>query len=201
MSADSTDVEVSSGSESDAAQSRSVQLSMAELSAGVFSIILWFFLFSGGLLVSTQPHRDVIQNSNGNEVPFRSWFIVIAFWTVTNVGLLSCVSAYLGALGKRARFTHQTDQMHSPIDATRDHHDLLWTYYLSAVLRGFGVYTLLLGGLLVLATSSLVTSTQGDYMRLAPTLSIISFYAGYDPSVFSGLLEKVNSFLKTKSNR
>lgn len=182
----------------EAAQRQPVELSAAELSVGCVAIAVWFCLFAGGALVNTGPYRTAIQNPQGLASGLSAWLVVLAFWTVTNVGILSCVSAFLGALGRRTRFTQQTDSRRPVIDATDDDPERLATYYLSSVLRGFGVYTIILGGILVLATSALTAADQSEYLRLAPTVSIISFYAGWDPKVFSGLLGRVNAFLNTK---
>ena len=121
--------------------------------------------------------------------------VVLAFWTITNVGILSCVAAFLGALGRRTRFTSRTDELQAAIDDTHPDNHGLATYYVSAIMRGFGVYALVLAGLLVLATNSLTSPDQESYMRLAPIVSIISFYAGYDPSIFAGLLDRVKAVL------
>ncbi len=166
---------------------------------GIAALATWFGLFAGGLLVGTETYRNQIMSPDGVASAFTTWLIVLSFWTITNIGLLACVSSYLGAFGRRARF------IAAPPDGTvREDLDInlsftaLWTYYASAVMRGFGVYTLSLAGLLVLATQSLLTPSQEDYLRFAPLLSIISFYGGYDSTVFAGLLGRVKSLVDTK---
>jgi len=173
---------------------RPIQLAVRELGLGILALIIWFALFTGGILVPTQPYRDAIINPTGLASVFASWLMVCSFWTITNIGILAIVASLLGAVGRRTRFTTRTDPMQFAISAS--HPNGIATYYLSAAMRGFGVYSLVLGGLLVLATESLVSPTQDSYMRLAPTVSIISFYAGYDPGIFAGLLDRVKSFLQ-----
>jgi len=176
-----------------------IELSIQELSIGFIALALWFGLFAGGILMPTGPFRNAIAGSTQASTLYLvlSWLVVCAFWTITNIGILSCVSSFLGALGGRTNFTHRADSEQSQFDGPRSHTQSLTTYYLSAILRGFGVYSLTLAGLLVFATESLIDPTQAAYMRLAPTLSILSFYAGYDPNFFSGLLDQVKSFMKS----
>jgi hypothetical protein len=73
-------------------------------------------------------------------------------------------------------------------------------FFAAAVMRGFGVYTLSLSGLLLLATDTLVKPDQETYLKLAPTISIISFYAGFNPQVFGIMLERVNKYMRAEPN-
>ncbi len=66
-------------------------------------------------------------------------------------------------------------------------------------MRGFGVFVLILSGLLVLATDSLISPNQGQYVRLAGMVSVISFYAGYDPVALAELLKRIEQFLRSSS--
>ena len=177
-------------------QPTSLQISPRELALGLVAMFVWFGLFSGGILVSTQPYREALQNSELSVTMFRVWFFVFLFWTVTNIGILSCVASFLGALGRRTRFTLRMDVPKADVNSDQKDPHGVATYYTSAIMRGFGIYMLMLAGILVLATEALIAPTQSEYMRLAPTASIISFYAGFDPSIFASLLSRVESFLQ-----
>ncbi|QEF98775.1 hypothetical protein Mal15_28310 [Stieleria maiorica] len=174
-----------------------IRIAIGELILGLLGLTCWFCLFTGGILVGTQPFRETLQTPTALTPVLASWFVVCAFWTVTNVGLLACVASFLGALGRRTRFTLMSDQPRAAIDGGHPPLLSISTYYVSAIMRGFGIYALVLAGILVLATESLVSPTQAAYMRLAPLVSIISFYAGFDPNMFASLLDRVKSFLET----
>jgi hypothetical protein len=178
-----------------------VSVSTKELLVGLLALVLWFGLFSGGILIGTEPYRAALENPSEVGVTVVGWFLVCVFWTITNIGLLACVAAFLGALGRRTRFTLRTDLAWAAYQYTLPEFTGVGTYYVSAIMRGFGIYVLVLAGLLVLATESLASPTQEAYMRLAPTVSIISFYAGFDPSMFAGLLDRVKSFLQTNNDK
>lgn len=182
-------------------EERPVQLVKRELISGLTVLAFWFCLFLGGILIGTEPHRERLQNPTGGAGMIWSWIVICAFWTITNLGLLSCVSAFLGALGKRTRFTSHNDPLNSTIVTADPNLRGLDTYYMSAVMRGFGVYILSLGGLLIMATESLLDPSQAGYVRLAPAMSIVSFYAGYDPSIFEGLLHRVNLFMQSGNQK
>ncbi len=173
-------------------------LSQSELLLGLVAILAWFGVFIGGSIISTEPYRRNLENFDSVGSTIGNALVICTFWTITNVGVLSCVASLLGALGGRSQFTIQTELHDALTEAPYPKFDrVLATYYVSAIMRGFGIYVLVLAGLLVLATESLVSPTQASYVRLAPTISIISFYAGYDPSLFAGLLGRVRSFVNT----
>ena len=48
-------------------------------------------------------------------------------------------------------------------------------------------------------TDALISPDQATYIRIAPMMSIISFYVGYDPTLFAALLDRVRKFLDTGS--
>lgn len=183
-----------------AEQQAATPISARELVLGLVALLVWFGLFSGGILVGTGPYREALQAPTEIAPTIGSWLVVCAFWTVTNIGVLACVAAFLGAVGRRTRFTSRTDLEQSAPGSRPDLNGVA-TYYLSAVMRGFGIYTLVLAGLLILATESLASPTQAAYMRLAPTVSIISFYVGYDPSMFAQMLDRVKGFLQTSNQQ
>jgi len=173
------------------------QLSALELIGGLVALTCWFGFFSGGILVSTEQYRVAIASPTASMTFFANWLMVLSFWTITNIGILACIAAFLGALGRRTQFTVQTASLLTEVDKTILNKHSLATYYVSAVMRGFGTYSLMLAGLLVLATEALISPSQAEYMRLAPTVSIVSFYAGYDPSLFAGLLSRVKGFVNS----
>jgi hypothetical protein len=101
----------------------------------------------------------------------------------------------IGALGRRTRFASRPSAANPGLGDVTDN---VIVHYASALIRGFGVYALVLAGLLVVATDMMIKPDQGGYVRLAGLISVISFYAGYDPEMFAGFLERVKRFLESK---
>jgi hypothetical protein len=174
-----------------------VHVSGVELTLGGFALLSWFVVFAGGILIPTEPYRELLAKGNESLPLLGSAVLVLMFWTVTNVGILCCISAFLGALGRRTRFAVKAQA--GPSDGYVD----LWpappapmaAHYASAVIRGFMIYGIVMAGLLVLATETFTNTTQGGYFRLASTVSVLSFYAGYDPELFAGVLDRVKTLL------
>jgi len=64
--------------------------------------------------------------------------------------------------------------------------------YLSATLRGFFLYVLVVSGLLVLTNDIAVKETQfTQYVRLAGFVSGLAFVIGYDPNLIYVLMSKM----------
>ena len=165
-----------------------------ELAIGTGALLAWFILFLGGSLIDTTPYRSQL---SGDQAGLLAWGVVGSFWTITNVGLLACCAATLGATGKRTRFTTKVVIRSEAIHVSQPLKDV-FIYYASALMRGFGIYMLVFAGLLVLATETLEAPTQTKYLRLAATLSVMSFYAGYDPETFGSLFGRVRRMFENE---
>ena len=170
-------------------------VSWPELGFGLAAVLEWFGLFAGGVLVGTTKYIE--EMATGVEWSQHLWnsLMVLLFWTITNVGILSCLAAMIGALGRRTRFASRPSP--AALGQARETDDVT-VHYASALIRGFGVYALVLAGLLVVATDAMVKPDQGGYVRLAGLISVISFYAGYDPEMFAGFLDRVKRFIESK---
>ncbi|MCA9007179.1 MAG: hypothetical protein KDA70_18035 [Planctomycetaceae bacterium] len=176
------------------------------LAAG--AICVWFILFTGGTLIGTAKYISALIGESSNIGLFESSLYVLFFWTITNIGLISLVSSILGAFSQRVRFVNKlyenasvTVPQHLPtIEINNgERKEAFSVHYSSAAMRGFGVYVLVLSGLLVLATDVLINPSQSQYVRLAGMVSVISFYAGYEPEMLGGLLMRVKGLLSIKS--
>jgi len=184
-----------------------------EIIAGLSALAAWFVLFAGAILINTQDFRDaftgvdkspaattrpsissIMPKPHGTTVLNFVYcaLVILAFWTVTNVGLLSCLAAFIGALGRRTQFAISASSLEPYSDALPAEIRL---HYIAAVIRGFSIYTLVMAGLLVLATEAFVKTDPGGYLRLAGMVTVISFYVGYDPTLFAGLLGRVKQLM------
>lgn len=173
-------------------------LTVPEIVAAVLALGLWFVLFGGGSLLGTGVYRAQLAAPLAWQLKIKPMLVCLCFWTTSNLGLLSCLSSFLGAVGYRCRFTQALNADCEVQDATEDVKSLLVTSYLAAVMRGFGVYTLSLAGLLLVATEALTAPDQVSYLRLAPLVSIVGFYSGFNPQTFAGLLGRVQKLLRTE---
>lgn len=147
-------------------------------------VTLWALIFVLGIVVDSQALRGVVaKDFAAGHVDLETLsaiVFVMVCYTVPNIALLCICASVLGSIGRSARLAMEKDQ--DPRDEVSP--------YLSAVIRGFFIYLVVLSGLLVLDGNPLSSPDAGHYFRLAGLLSLLSFVASYNPGVFSGLLTR-----------
>ena len=146
--------------------------------------VVWFALFTGGVIIDTTPHRASLlefTTLGGWEI-VQSIGMVILFYTPANLAFLCVLAGMLGAVG---------DQIHlvpgSGHSGTRDQSVVL----LSAIVRGFAVYVVLISGVLLITFDPISAPTQAGYVRLAGLVSGFSFVMSYNPAIFARVLQRV----------
>jgi len=174
-----------------------IPLTRIEFLSAVLALSLWFLFFSGGSLLGTVTYRNQLASPIAWNHKIKPLVVCLFFWTTSNLGILSCLAAFLGAVGYRSGFTTTLDSKCSTQKPTAAMRSMLLTWYLAAVMRGFGVYTLSTAGLILVATDAVTDAGQETYLRLAPLISIVSFYSGFNPRTFGGLLDRVQKILRT----
>src|SRR5262245_57099414 len=75
-----------------------------ELLVSTGALLAWFALFAGGTLIATKPYIDALGSVANPLYMTGNWCVIVLFWTITNVGILSMLAAILGAFGQRTRF-------------------------------------------------------------------------------------------------
>lgn len=72
--------------------------------------------------------------------------------------------------------------------------------YVSAVIRGFFVFLVLLSGVLILLEKLFDSPTQEQYLRLAGFVSLLSFLVGYNPHLFARLLKRIADLVEGQAS-
>jgi hypothetical protein len=148
---------------------------------------------------STQPSSSAsITGTRVNTPPARTdlsrWtlvqymLIIVGAFTISNLWFLCIFCGFLGCMTRRWSTPFEPSDLsrgqltRQEIDAIKD----LWRSYTTAVLRGFLAYLLIVAGyLFVVPENSLAQLTQGQYARLAGSVSAFAFLVGYEPrSIF-----------------
>ncbi len=169
-----------------------IPLDFTEGLVGLIVLLMWILMFASGIVIPTATYREILgQKDIGFGAAMGALFYVVTCYTVTNVALLACFSGFLGGLARRAKIAGNEPNEKSP-----ESHD-----YLTAVMRGFFIYLVLLSGLILLTTQAITSPTQDQYIRLAGTISVMAFIAGYDPEVFSRILMKVSDVAQGQGSR
>jgi hypothetical protein len=181
---------------------------LKEMLFGILMFVFWTGFFSLGAFVPTKEARQALIGSGPPSL--ASWLengaVAICCYTLTNILFLSCFASMLGCMMCRWRVRNEAvpkqvqalDLMPRAYSPER--------LYLSAFLRGFFLYLLVVSGLLVVSNEGAVQDTTfSQYIRLAGFISAFSFAAGYDPSIIYRLISRIsdvaNSPLANKSRR
>ena len=142
---------------------------------GVVSFILWLITFLPGLTINSQPYRDAILLG---DISFESILMVLLAYTITNVAILCALSGIIGAAAKtlleKSDSSSKNDVWSNPIS--------------SGVVRGFFVYLLFLAGVYAATPDPFGTTTPGQYVRMAGTVSVLSFIVNYEPNLFKSII-------------
>ncbi|HUE97287.1 MAG TPA: hypothetical protein VMN39_11540, partial [Longimicrobiaceae bacterium] len=180
-------------------------MSIFERLSALLVFALWLGIFAGGIIVDTRPYRVAISSggvtaleapateeaagaaatasptATAPNVPglLESWIVVLLWFLPLNLALLCTAAGVLGAYGNRANL-HDDETRRPPADVSNP--------YISALLRGFFVYLIMISGLLLLDDAPFSNPTPGQYIRLAGLMSLFSFVVNYNPTVFSRLL-------------
>lgn len=143
---------------------------MLEKIIGIIVLCFWLILYTGGIVIGTQSYRDIINQGTDNTILLiKSWFIVICFYTLSNVAMLCCLASIIGGI-------------------CSGNNDIS---FLKLATNGLFIYLILISGLLLLGTSPFENLAQAQYTRLAGTSSLFSFMIGYNPKMLSRLISKI----------
>lgn len=176
------------------------KLRLSECALAILFFGLWLNLFAGGILFDTRPSRCLIsaegvraleKETDYNHTPCqpfakvtKTMFVVasgkVLLWFLpVNVALICASASLLGAFGNRANLSD---------DASPRPSQDISNPYISAMLRGFFVYLIMISGLLLLDVNPFADPSPGQYIRLAGFLSLFGFILSYQPRLFRQMI-------------
>jgi hypothetical protein len=144
---------------------------------GFVCVIMWLLIFLPGLTINSSPFRQEILEGT---VTFQNFTTVLITYTITNVALLCCLAGVVGAATKRI-----TTKSSNEKKATEK--PLVNAIFLGFT-RGFSVYLLLLAGVYAATPDPFAMPTPEQYVRMAGTLSLMSFTVNYEPDLFQTIV-------------
>jgi len=167
-----------------------------ELAFGFCIFCLWIGFFGAGIFVPTATLRGRLWSgaTDGIGDALGCGLVVVCCYTLTNILFLSCFAALLGCMMCRWLVRDERRGLADPQKATAAARPPYSPerIYLSAFLRGFFLYLLVLSGLMVVsAEPALVDTRFSQYIRTAGFVSVLSFAAGYDPNLIYKLIGRV----------
>lgn len=187
-------------------KNEAIGLNLPRKMVAFMAILIWISIFIGGILVNSEPYRQIISNytftpintetldtNAGEGTPnfFIALLVVALCYTPSNLILLCMCSGLLGALSRIAKL-HIKDATEDEIPS--DKIDPL----MSGILRGLFVYFLAISGILLINDTPITSPGQAEYVRLAGILSILSFLLSYNPSRFQSFIAKSADTIQAK---
>jgi hypothetical protein len=160
--------------------------------AGV--LLMWTVLLAIGMFIASQPYRDALTRAQPRFADYAfAWFMAFLSYTFTNLAVLSGLASMAGA-GAR----HVETQL-----AGGERIANLRALYTSAAVRGFFVYLIALSGLMFLAEGLFtnIAKSPDIYIRLAGSISVLSFMLGFNPEMFARFLERIARLLEDQGSR
>jgi hypothetical protein len=161
-----------------------------EIAVVAGALLAWGLLFVAGFVINSGPFRDALTSGavlTGLQ-RLKYWFIILTTFTLTNVAILCCLAAVIGAAGRRLRLG-LTDDDFGRLDETPN-------LYAAAVVAGFFVYLVAISGVLVLVEQPFSALSPDRYTRLAGLISLLSFLAGYSPKMLAQFLGRIAEMIE-----
>ncbi|MGC1275854.1 MAG: hypothetical protein WBC44_19280 [Planctomycetaceae bacterium] len=175
--------------------SSSYPVTTAEIAFGVIAVAAWLLFFTSGTVIGTADDREFLDSGDAESMveTLAALFTVLTCYTITNVAFLAGLAAVAGEFSSRSRVSSLASAWTPPAGAPQLR-DVL-ACYSAAAMRGFVIYLMFIAGLLLVTTEAITTPDQGQYVRLAGTISVLSFVAGYDSEMFRRALDRVVSLM------
>jgi hypothetical protein len=162
---------------------------------GSCGVVLWILLFGLGMIIDSAPYRESLR-TNFN---FPQFIMTILTFTPTNIAMLCLVSSFTGGCASlliisKAEKVLGLDKQ--PNRLKTNSHVYMSENPFSSMLRGIVVFFAFLAGVFVTSSTALVSPTAQAYTQAAGVVSLLSFFVGYDPTMFRTLVsvgEKLES--------
>jgi hypothetical protein len=183
------------------AQKFADELSPKETLVCVLLFVLWVALFAIG---ATVPAKDLIKQLRASNFLFYLPAITIAY-AYSNIAFLALLSGALGGFLSRLSLNSYADAIGTTVQGLLKDADIANSRSISyqveppiaSAIRSFAVYLLYIAGIAIVVpgasgpTEALAVD-GAQYIRIAGLISAVSFAVGYDPTIFSGLLARLN---------
>jgi hypothetical protein len=154
---------------------------------GSCGVVLWILLFGLGMIIDSAPYRESLR-TNFN---FPQFIMTILTFTPTNIAMLCLVSSFTGGcaslliISKAEKVLGLDKQPNRP---KTNSHVYMSENPFSSMLRGIVVFFAFLAGVFVTSSTALVSPTAQAYTQAAGVVSLLSFFVGYDPTMFRTLV-------------
>lgn len=140
----------------------------------------------------------------------RYWFYVITCYSISNIALLSCLAALLGAvffqlssvIAAQVPPPNETgdaknDSVTSPASTATPERpapnvvEPKIEHLVGSFIQGFVIYLIFVSGLLFVVQDPFTKLSPETYIRMAGVISLVSFWAGFSPGFLANLVPQI----------
>jgi hypothetical protein len=126
----------------------------------------------------------------------RAFFLGLSIYTPINLALLCFCAGLMGGASSRLSYELALGNSGPPSKMSVEDYSKIQLHYLresplSAALRSFVVYLVLLSGFYLAVGDPFKDISSSQYLRMAGIVSCIAFAIGYDPSRFADLINSL----------
>jgi len=161
---------------------------------GLLGIVIWIVLFGLGVLVDSAPFRFIVLNS----FSWYYFFLALITYTPTNLIVLCLFAAFAGGCASKLIYSgivkKSEEQGTSLPESKTDSQIYMNENPFGSMLRGLTVYFIFLTGSFLATSDPFLHPTADQYAKSAGTVSLLSFFVGYDPTVFRTMLSLTGKF-------
>ncbi len=164
------------------------------VSLGIIGMITWIILFGLGVLVNSEPYRNAVLHL----FSWHDFFLALITYTPTNLILLCLFAAFAGGCASKLIFsgiTKKTEELGLTMPENKTDSQIYMNENpFGSMLRGLTVYFIFLTGSFLATTDPFLHPSADQYAKSAGTVSLLSFFVGYDPTVFRTVLSLTVKF-------
>jgi len=191
-------VDVMTNAEVEARRSRFKKIAQELIPVSMCCIIAWICLFSIGALISA---RCLIKEYF-HAYPILVGVSLVVVYAYSNIAFLAFLSGALGGLLSNASINSYLVVTGKTIEELLQKEDEKSVSYrieppIASAIRSFAVYLLYIAGISIVIPGAgggdgVTFSDSSQYIRMAGLVSAVGFAVGYDPTIFVGLLARLN---------
>lgn len=162
---------------------------------GCLATVGWLVTFGLGLFISSEPHRQALQQGFN----WQAFIASLLIYTPTNIAVLCLLASFCGGCASRLIVSETMEKPGlnpegNPPGPVLDTQIYMSESPFSSMFRGFVVYVTFLAGVYITSPEPFGSPTPDQYARAAGTTSLLAFVVGYDPTFFRSFISLADKF-------
>lgn len=154
--------------------------------SGIIGVTAWIVFFTLGMLIDSSQYRATLST----DFTWFKFIMTMITFTPSNIAILCLVSAFTGGCSSLLVIKKAQKAMGLDSQTTNKTNSQIFMNEspFSSMLRGILVFFAFLAGVFITSSNALTAPTAQSYTQAAGVVSMLAFLVGYDPTMFSKLL-------------